>query len=113
MGRMEQEMTGATIMAVETRNGVIIGADTRTSVGTYVAGRITDKLTELSSFIYCCRSGSAADTQMIAKVVKDQLKQIKNMDNDEPTVRKAAMLAKNIIYENSGLLAGLIVAGYD
>jgi 20S proteasome subunit beta 1 len=56
-------------MAVEFKDGVVIGADTRTSTGTYVANRVTDKLTKLTDKIYCCRSGSAADTQAIADIV--------------------------------------------
>ena len=57
-------------MAVEFDGGVIIGADSRTSSGVYVANRVSDKLTEISDSIYCCRSGSSADTQAIADTVK-------------------------------------------
>ena len=32
----------------------------------YVANRVTDKLTPVMDRIYCCRSGSAIDTQAIA-----------------------------------------------
>ena len=32
--------------------------------------RVTDKLTPLTDNIFCCRSGSAADTQAIADQVK-------------------------------------------
>ena len=35
------------------------------------------------------------------------------IDEDEQTVRKAAILSKNIIYDYQNLLAGLIVAGWD
>ena len=34
----------------------------------YIANRVTDKLTCLTDKIYCCRSGSAADTQAIADI---------------------------------------------
>ena len=40
---------------------------------TYVANRVSDKLTEISDRIYCCRSGSSADTQAIADIVKYHL----------------------------------------
>ena len=39
----------------------------------YIANRVTDKLTPITDKIYCCRSGSAADTQAIADIVKYQL----------------------------------------
>lgn len=57
-------------MAVEYNGGVVIGADSRTTTGTYIANRVTDKLTKISDRIYCCRSGSAADTQAIADIVE-------------------------------------------
>jgi len=52
------------IMAVAFQGGVVIGADSRTTMGSYIANRVTDKLTYLHDRIYCCRSGSAADTQV-------------------------------------------------
>ena len=57
-------------MAVEFDGGVIIGADSRTSMGSYVSNRVSDKLSEVSEYIYCCRSGSSADTQAITDKVK-------------------------------------------
>ena len=60
-------------MAVEYNGGVIIGADSRTSTGIYVANRVSDKLTKISDTIYCCRSGSSADTQATADLVKYRL----------------------------------------
>jgi hypothetical protein len=49
-----------TIMAVAFDGGVIMGADSRTSTGSYVANRVSDKITQLHDRIYVCRSGSAA-----------------------------------------------------
>ena len=39
----------------------------------YVANRVTDKLTKVTDYIYCCRSGSAADTQAVADIVNYHL----------------------------------------
>ena len=57
-------------MAVQFGDGVIIGADSRTTLGSYVANRVTDKLTPVHDRIFCCRSGSAADTQAVADIVR-------------------------------------------
>jgi 20S proteasome subunit beta 1 len=65
-------------MAVQFEGGVILGADSRTTTGSYIANRVTDKLTPLyeggqeagAGAIYCCRSGSAADTQALADIVR-------------------------------------------
>lgn len=40
------------------------------STGSYVANRVSDKLTQLHHHIYCCRSGSAADTQALSDYVR-------------------------------------------
>lgn len=56
-------------MAVAFDKGVVIGADSRTTMGSYIANRVTDKLTMVHDRVYCCRSGSAADTQAVADIV--------------------------------------------
>lgn len=63
-GSSNEMSTGTTLVAVEYEGGVVLGADSRTSMGTYVANRTTDKLTPVTERILACRSGSAADTQV-------------------------------------------------
>ncbi len=63
-------------MAVAFDGGVILGADSRTTTGSYIANRVTDKLTPIHDRIYCCRSGSAADTQAIADIIKYNVQMI-------------------------------------
>ncbi|EPR79899.1 Proteasome B-type subunit [Spraguea lophii 42_110] len=109
----EEVMTGTTLLAVKTSNGVIIASDTRTSAGIYITSRITNKLTEVEEKIYCLRSGSAADTQTIVKVVKSRFKQHYLIGESEPLVKDCAEIVSNIIYEYPQMLAGIIVAGYD
>uniref|UniRef100_A0A0K8TPF0 Proteasome subunit beta n=1 Tax=Tabanus bromius TaxID=304241 RepID=A0A0K8TPF0_TABBR len=106
--------TGTTIMAVEFEDGVVIGADSRTSTGTYVANRVTDKLTKITDKIYCCRSGSAADTQAIADIVAYSLNYHENQTGEEPLVYEAASEFRNYCFNyRDSLVAGIIVAGWD
>merc|ERR1719204_2209896 len=91
--------TGTTIMAVEYADGVIIGADSRTTTGAYIANRVTDKLTKVTDNIYCCRSGSAADTQAIANYVKANLEMLEIEMGRTPTVKDAAMAFRQYCYE--------------
>ncbi|XP_016928856.1 proteasome subunit beta type-6 [Drosophila suzukii] len=106
--------TGTTIMAVEFDGGVVIGADSRTSSGAYVANRVTDKLTRITDKVYCCRSGSAADTQAIADIVAYSLNYHENQTNKEALVFEAASEFRNYCYSyRESLLAGIIVAGWD
>ncbi|XP_006344576.1 proteasome subunit beta type-6-like isoform X1 [Solanum tuberosum] len=49
---------GTTIIGVTYNGGVVLGADSRTSTGMYVANRASDKITQLTDNVYVCRSGS-------------------------------------------------------
>ncbi|KAJ2454551.1 Proteasome subunit beta type-1 [Coemansia sp. RSA 2336] len=105
---------GTTIMAVSFDGGVVVGADSRTSTGTYVANRVTDKLTKVDERIYCCRSGSAADTQAVADIVKYHLDLYSSQHGEMPTVKVASSLFQEICYHNkNNLMASIIVAGWD
>ena len=68
--------TGTTIMAIPFEGGVVLGADSRVSTGTYVANRVSDKVAQLHDRIWCCRSGSAADTQALTDYVRHYLSQL-------------------------------------
>ncbi|KAJ3128015.1 Proteasome subunit beta type-1 [Nowakowskiella sp. JEL0407] len=105
---------GTTIMAVQFKDGVIVGADSRTTTGSYIANRVTDKLTSVHDRIFCCRSGSAADTQAIADIVHYYLQMFTVEQGKPPQVHTAASLFQELVYSNKDKLsAGIIVAGID
>jgi hypothetical protein len=58
--------TGTTIVACRFKGGVVLGADSRVSTGTYISNRASNKIAPLSDHVYLLRSGSAADTQVIS-----------------------------------------------
>ncbi|OBZ76183.1 Proteasome subunit beta type-6 [Grifola frondosa] len=105
---------GTSIMAVQFKDGVVVGADSRTTTGSYIANRVTDKLTHVHDRIYCCRSGSAADTQAIADIVHYYLQIQTQTRGAPPSVHTAANVFQELCYTNKDALsAGIIVAGWD
>lgn len=103
-----------TIMGVTYDGGVILGADSRTSTGSYVANRVSDKIVPIHDYIWCCRSGSAADTQAVADMVKYYLSSHATDLGRLPKVKTCATLMQKICYENKDrLMAGIIVGGWD
>ncbi|KAI5642370.1 proteasome subunit domain-containing protein [Phthorimaea operculella] len=106
--------TGTSIMACEFDGGVVIGADSRTTTGAYIANRVTDKLTKITDHIYCCRSGSAADTQAIADIVQYHLNFHRMELGELPLVETAAAIFRELCYNyRDQLVAGILVAGWD
>jgi 20S proteasome subunit beta 1 len=75
---------------------------------------VSDKLTALHDRIYCCRSGSAADTQALSDYVRRFLGEHAIEKGDLPTVQSASKLFRTLCYNNKDrLMAGIIVAGWD
>ncbi|RXG68958.1 Proteasome subunit beta type-6 [Armadillidium vulgare] len=110
----DEAMTGTTIMAIEFDGGVVIGADSRTSMGAYCSNRYADKLTPVTDKIYCCRSGSSADTQAVADIVASYMEILEIKMGEPVAVQIAANTFKEICYNyRDRLTAGIIVAGWD
>ncbi|XP_063041519.1 proteasome subunit beta type-9 [Engraulis encrasicolus] len=110
----EEVKTGTTIIGIEFDGGIVLGSDSRVSAGASVVNRVMNKLSLLHDKIYCALSGSAADAQTIAEIVNYQLDVHSVELGEEPLVRSAATLVKNISYKyKEELSAHLIVAGWD
>lgn len=91
-------------MAINFRDGVILGADSRTTTGAYIANRVTDKLTQVFDTIWCCRSGSAADTQAVADIVQYHLNMYSIQNDAPPTTQTAAAIFQELCYSNKDQL---------
>jgi len=81
-----------------------VGADSRTTTGAYIANRVTDKLTQVHDTIWCCRSGSAADTQAVADIVHYQLGMYGIQNGRPPTTQVAAAMFQELCYDNKDRL---------
>lgn len=95
-------------MAITFSEGVILGADSRTTTGSYIANRVTDKLTQVHDTIWCCRSGSAADTQAVADIVQYHLEMYGITQDEAPTTQTAAGLFQELCYSNKDQLRYII-----
>ncbi|KAH3745621.1 Proteasome subunit beta type-1 [Pelomyxa schiedti] len=110
----DEHMMGTSIMAVQFKDGVVLGADSRTTTGSFIANRVTNKITRVHEKIFVCRSGSAADTQTLSDYVTYYLKMHCGETGEAPAVKTAASLFQQLCYANKNhLLAGVIVAGVD
>ncbi|XP_076865656.1 proteasome subunit beta type-9 [Brachyhypopomus gauderio] len=113
-GLSDEVKTGTTIIAIAFQGGVVLGSDSRVSAGEAVVNRVMNKLSPLHDKIYCALSGSAADAQTMAEIVNYQLDVHSIEVGEDPLVRSAATLVKNISYKyKEELSAHLIVAGWD
>eukprot|EP01123_Difflugia_compressa_P002577 TRINITY_DN13310_c0_g1_i1.p1 TRINITY_DN13310_c0_g1~~TRINITY_DN13310_c0_g1_i1.p1 ORF type:complete len:243 (-),score=40.96 TRINITY_DN13310_c0_g1_i1:26-754(-) len=105
---------GTSIIAAQFKDGVIMGADSRSSTGQYVANRAADKITPLHDKIFVCRSGSASDTQAVSAYVRYFLDMHISELGEPPLVKTAAALVQQLCYNNKNMLsAGMLIGGWD
>ncbi|KAK7139385.1 hypothetical protein R3I93_016505 [Phoxinus phoxinus] len=113
--RSSKVSTGTTIIAVRYDGGVVIGSDSRASMGEeYVSSRVINKVIQIHDKIFCCMAGSLADAQAVTNAVIHQLS-FHSMQMDEPPlVQSAAAIMRSFCYTHRDeLSAGFIVAGWD
>lgn len=128
---------GTTLVAIKYSEGVVVGADTRTSTGGYVSNKFAFKINPIlapssasspsSSLSSCvlCRSGSAADTQWLAGRAKETFLSRKlQRPGYSPTISNVAHYIRHCVRSSNSdssrqqqqqepLQASLICAGYD
>ncbi|XP_075907679.1 proteasome 20S subunit beta 12 [Nelusetta ayraudi] len=107
--------TGTTILAATFDGGVVIGSDSRASIGgEYVSSKTINKVVQVHDRIFCCMSGSLADAQAVTKAAKFQLSFHSIQMESPPLVVSAASVLKDLCFKNrEELQAGFITAGWD
>jgi 20S proteasome subunit beta 2 len=59
--------TGTTIVGLSCRDGVVLGADTRSTGGPLVMDKNKLKIHSIASLIFCCAAGTSADCDQITR----------------------------------------------
>lgn len=104
---------GTTVIAIQVEDGIFIGADSKTSAGSLISNKISDKISYLSEKIVCCRSGSAADTQSAINFIRSLILQNLLVSKTTPKVRMISQILRNFCHQEGDLSVGFICAGWD
>ncbi|XP_076436107.1 proteasome subunit beta type-7-like [Babylonia areolata] len=106
--------TGTTICGLVFKDGVVLGADTRATEDTVVADKNCAKIHYISSNIYCCGAGTAADTEMTTQMISSELELHRLNTGRLPRVCTANRLLKQLLFRYHGYIgAALVLGGVD
>jgi proteasome beta subunit len=117
---MENEIkTGTTTLGLVCKDGIILAADKRATAGYFVASKKIDKILKITDNIAVTIAGTVSDVQLIAKLIKAELKLKQIRTGKINTVKEAVNLLSGIVYHNIrkfSLIPGIshfVVAGKD
>lgn len=106
--------TGTTICGAIFKDGVVVGADTRSTGGEIVADKNCMKIHPLAPNMVVCGAGTAADCNKITAMIESQLELLRLDWNRQVKVCTAQRLFKNMLFRYQGHIgAYLIIGGVD
>jgi len=103
--------TGTTICAMIFKNGVILGADTRSTGGDIVANKNCEKLHYMAPNIYCAGAGTAADCDKTTAMISSQLELHRLNTGRQVRVVAANRLVKQMLFRYQGHIGTYLIMG--
>ena len=97
---MEQKKTGTTTLGLICKDGIVLAADKRATAGYFVASKKVDKVLKITDNIAVTIAGTVSDIQLVAKLIKAELKLKKIRTGKPNTVKEAVNLLSGIVYNN-------------
>ncbi|KAH7684992.1 Peptidase T1A proteasome beta-subunit protein [Dioscorea alata] len=113
--QMVKPAKGTTTLAFIFKEGVIVAADSRASMGGYISSQSVKKIIEINPYMLGTMAGGAADCQFWHRNlgIKCRLHELAN--KRRISVTGASKLLANILYSyrGMGLSVGTMIAGWD
>ncbi|MHA1213806.1 MAG: proteasome subunit beta [Candidatus Hodarchaeales archaeon] len=93
-----QTLKGTTGLALKYADGVILVADRRASMGTFVASKKAKKVHKLNAYTGIGIAGLVSDAQALVDLMKSELRLYNLENNFAPTIKVAASLLSTIMH---------------
>ncbi len=102
--------TGTTILGIVCKDGVVMAADRRTSLGHgLIFHKDSRKVETINDYLVFAGCGSAVETQKVSKLLVAELKLKELKSRKRPSIKQSASLLSNIQVTDSAF----ILAGFD
>ncbi len=107
--------TGTTTLGMICKDGVVLAAESKSTLGYLIASKESEKIMQLDDHIAMTIAGSSGDAQALARYVKAELKLFEIENQRKLSVEGAAALLSNILQGSKfyPYFVQLIIAGYD
>ena len=113
--RLDIRKTGTTTLGMICKDGVVVAADKKATMGYLIANKESDKILALDDHVVMTVAGVWGDAQALGRYLRAEFKLFELQNNRKISVRGAASLVSNML-QNSKFypyFVQLIIAGYD
>jgi proteasome beta subunit len=107
--------TGTTTVGIVCKDGVVMGADMRATMGHLIAHKTTDKLFKIDEHLAMTIAGSVGDAQVLVRWLTSEVELYKVKRNSSMSVRAASTLMANILNQRkfTPFYVQLLIGGVD
>ena len=107
--------SGTTTIGLVCKDGVVLAAERKATMGYMVASKDDLKLVEIAPNIGMTQAGSVGDLQALAKYLRAETRLYELRNDKKISVKAAAALLATMLYERSyyPYMIQVILAGYD
>lgn len=97
------------------REYVVLAADRRATAGYYIAHKKTRKIVKITDYMAMTTSGLVADAQVLAEILREELRYYELTTKRKPSVAAAANMLAAIIFSARmyPYIVQLLLGGYD
>jgi proteasome beta subunit len=92
--------TGTTTIGIMCKDGVLLAADKRATMGSFIADKKSEKIYKIDDTLALTTAGTVSDIQLLTKLIKAELKLKQIRTGRKPSVKEAANLLSGMIYSN-------------
>ncbi|MGB9635276.1 MAG: archaeal proteasome endopeptidase complex subunit beta [Candidatus Micrarchaeia archaeon] len=106
---------GTTTVGLVGRDGVVLAADMRASMGYFIANKETEKIAKIDEHVGITLAGSVGDAQALVRLMQAEVKLYRLQNNAPMPVKAVSTLLSNILFQQKWFpfLVQLLVAGVD
>jgi len=110
-----QQKTGTTTVALKCKDGIVLAADKRATMGNFISNKEAEKIYQIDAKIAATIAGGVGDAQNVMRMLRAEAKLFKMNRKQPMTIKGVATLMANILNGNRyyPYLVMSIVAGMD
>ena len=113
----EIRKTGTTTLGIICKDGVVVAAEKKSTLGYLVASKESEKILKITDYVAMTIAGASGDAQALARYLKAELKLFEIQNQRKVTIKGAAAMLSNILqggrWSYMPYMVQLIIAGHD